>query len=132
MCAQLFRCVQFFVIPWTVQPSRLHCPWYFSSMNTGMGCHFLLQGIFLTQGIEPKSPASPALAGGFFTTESPGKPQRTVYASTNWADYIHPNLDSAGMSVVSSNLESQLGKCLRWYVHPTSETSNCSFEGPCL
>ena len=25
-------------------------------------------------GIEPKSPASPALAGGFFTTELPGKP----------------------------------------------------------
>ena len=26
-------------------------------------------------GIEPVSPASPALAGGFFTTESPGKPK---------------------------------------------------------
>ena len=25
-------------------------------------------------GIEPVSPASPAFAGGFFTTESPGKP----------------------------------------------------------
>ena len=25
---------------------------------------------------EPESPASPALAGGFFTTEPPGKPQR--------------------------------------------------------
>ena len=25
-------------------------------------------------GIEPRSPAPPALAGGFFTTESPGKP----------------------------------------------------------
>ena len=26
-------------------------------------------------GIEPASPAAPALAGGFLTTESPGKPQ---------------------------------------------------------
>ena len=25
--------------------------------------------------MEPKTPASPALAGGFFTTEPPGKPE---------------------------------------------------------
>ena len=25
------------------------CPWNFLGKNTGMGCHFLLQGIFLTQ-----------------------------------------------------------------------------------
>ena len=33
------------------------------------GCHFLLQGIFLIK------PESPALVGGFFTTEPPGKSQ---------------------------------------------------------
>ena len=26
------------------------CPWNFPSRNTGVGCHFLLQGIFPTQG----------------------------------------------------------------------------------
>ena len=31
-------------------PARLLCPWDFSGENTGVGCHFLLQGIFLTQG----------------------------------------------------------------------------------
>ena len=31
-----------------------------------MGCHFLLQGIFLTTGIKSKSPSSPALVGRFF------------------------------------------------------------------
>ena len=31
-------------------------------------------GDFLDPGIEPTSPASPALAGGFLTTEPPGKP----------------------------------------------------------
>ena len=36
-----------------------------------MGCHFLLQGIFLIQG---SNPTSPALADRFFTTEPPGKP----------------------------------------------------------
>ena len=33
-----------------LQPSRLLCPWGFPGKNTGVGCHFLLQGIFLTQG----------------------------------------------------------------------------------
>ena len=38
-------------------------------------CHFLLQGIFpVSQEIDPWSePVSPALAGGFFITEPPGK-----------------------------------------------------------
>ena len=31
-------------------PSRLLCPWDFSGKNTGMGCYFLLQQIFPTQG----------------------------------------------------------------------------------
>ena len=30
-------------------PTRLLHPWTFPSKNTGVGCHFLLQGIFLTQ-----------------------------------------------------------------------------------
>ena len=32
-----------------MQPSRLHCPWDSPGKNTGVGCHALLQGIFLTQ-----------------------------------------------------------------------------------
>ena len=36
-----------------MQPSRLLCPWAFPGENTGVGCHFLLQGIFLTQGSNP-------------------------------------------------------------------------------
>ena len=36
-------------------------------MNTRVGYHFLLQGIFLTQGSNPHL-MSPALAGRFFTT----------------------------------------------------------------
>ena len=34
-----------------LQPARLLCPWNFSTKNTGVGCHALLQGIFLTQGL---------------------------------------------------------------------------------
>ena len=32
---------------------RLLCPWNFPDKNTEVGCHFLLQGIFLTQGSNP-------------------------------------------------------------------------------
>ena len=36
-------------IPWTVS-TRLLGPWNFPGKNTGMGCHFLFQGIFPTRG----------------------------------------------------------------------------------
>ena len=39
----------------------------FPGKNTGVGCHFFLQGIFMTQGIQLEFPMSPTLAGGFFT-----------------------------------------------------------------
>ena len=64
MC--VYSCDQFFVIPWTVA-HRLLGPWDFPSKNTGMSCHFLLQGIFLTQGSNNLSLVSPALTGRFFT-----------------------------------------------------------------
>ena len=33
-----------------LQPTRLLCPWDSPGKNTRVGCHFLLQGAFLTQG----------------------------------------------------------------------------------
>ena len=36
--------------PHELQPTRLLCPWDSPGKNTGKGCHFLLQGIILTQG----------------------------------------------------------------------------------
>ena len=37
--------------PHGLQPARLLHPWDFPDKNTGVGCHFLLPGIFLTQGL---------------------------------------------------------------------------------
>ena len=34
--------------PRGLSPTRLLCPWDFPGRNTGVGCHFLLQGIFPT------------------------------------------------------------------------------------
>ena len=36
-----------------LQPARLLCPWDFPGKNSGVGCHFLLQGIFPTPGSNP-------------------------------------------------------------------------------
>ena len=36
--------------PHRQQPTRLLCPWDSPGKKTGVGCYFLLQGIFLTQG----------------------------------------------------------------------------------
>ena len=57
--------------PLGLQPARLLCPWNFPGKNTGVCCHFLLQGIFLTQGSNPGLLHCRLI----FTTESPRKPQ---------------------------------------------------------
>ena len=46
----------------------------FPGKNTGVGCHFLLQGIFTTLGIEP---GSPALQADSSPTEPPEKGQES-------------------------------------------------------
>ena len=48
--------------------ARPLCPWGFLGKNTGVCCHFLLQGIFLTQGLNLCRWVS-CIAGGFFTAE---------------------------------------------------------------
>ena len=47
---QLLTHVRLFCNPHGLQPTRLLCPWNFPSKNTEVGCHFLFQGIFPTQG----------------------------------------------------------------------------------
>ena len=49
--------------PHGLQPTRLLCSWDFPGKDTGVDCHFLLQGIFATQGWNWVSCA----AGRFFT-----------------------------------------------------------------
>ena len=54
-------------------PARLLCPWDSPGKNTGVGCHFLLQEIFLTQELNPH--LLHLLFGSlFFTTVPPGEP----------------------------------------------------------
>ena len=39
--------------PHGLSPTRLLHPWDFPGKSTGVGCHFLLRGIFVTQGLNP-------------------------------------------------------------------------------
>ena len=50
---KLLSRVRLFATPWTrpQEPTRFLCPWDFPGKNTGVGCHFLLQEIFPTQGL---------------------------------------------------------------------------------
>ena len=73
VCAQLLSCVQLLATPWTVAhqaPLSLE----FSRQEYWNGLTFPPPGDLPNPGIEPASPVSPALAGGFFTTAPPGKP----------------------------------------------------------
>ena len=46
-----------------MEPARLLCPWNFPGKSTEVGYHSLLQGIFLTQGLN----LGLLIAGKFFT-----------------------------------------------------------------
>ena len=52
---KLLSRVQLFVTPWTVA-YQVPLSRDFPGKNTGVGCHFLLQEIFLTQGLNPGLP----------------------------------------------------------------------------
>ena len=50
---QPLSCTRLLCQPLGLQPARLFCLWDFPGKNTGVVCHFLLQGIFLTEGLNP-------------------------------------------------------------------------------
>ena len=80
LLVQRLSCVRLFATH-GLQPTRLLCPWAFPGKNTGVGCPFLLQGIFLTQESNTRLLSWP---GEFFTTESPGKPGLRLANANNY------------------------------------------------
>ena len=53
---KLLSRVRLFATPWTVTYQASLSMGFFSGKSTGVGCHFLLQGIFSTQGSNPGLP----------------------------------------------------------------------------
>ena len=66
------------VVSDSFQPHGLCSPWNSPGQNTGVGSLSLLQGIFLTQGIEPRSPT---LQVDSLPAEPQGKPKNTGVSS---------------------------------------------------
>ena len=66
--------------PHGLQPARLLCPWNVPGKNTGVGCRFLLQGIFPTQGSNPllPSPAFNLLQAGSLPLSHLRRPKATT------------------------------------------------------
>ena len=78
----------------------LLCPQIFPGMNTGIGSHFLLQGIFLTQGsIKLQSLAVPALASGFFPLNCMGRPGNFLKQLPSPNCYIVPFNDIENLGI---------------------------------
>ena len=70
MKVKSLSCVQLFATH-GLEPTKLLHPWDSPGKNTGVGCHFLLQGIFLTQG---SNPGLPHCRQTLIISAPPGKP----------------------------------------------------------
>ena len=73
MCAQSFSRVRLFATPWTVA-RQASLSMEFSRQEYWSGLLFPPAGDLPDAGIKPASPASPVLAGRYFTTMPSGKP----------------------------------------------------------
>ena len=60
--------------PYGPQPARLLCPWDSPDKHTEVGCHTLLEGIFLTQGSNPDLLHLLHWQAGSLSLAPPGKP----------------------------------------------------------
>ena len=80
MPTQSLSCVQLFVTLWTVA-HQAPLSMGFPRQEYWSGLPFSPPRDLLEPGIKPMSPVSPALAGGLFTTEPPGKPRNEIVKS---------------------------------------------------
>ena len=72
-------------------PSRLLCSWYFASKNSGVGCYFFLQGIFLTPELNSYLQHLLHWQADSLPFEPPGKPKEYIYIYIY--EYIHKNMN---------------------------------------
>ena len=96
-------CVRLFVTPWAVACTRLLRPWDFLGKSTGVGCYFLLQGIFPTQG---SNPGLLDYRQTLYHLSHQGSPKTTIWPSNpttrhipwgnqNWKDTCTPMFTAA-------------------------------------
>ena len=97
--------VQLFVTPGTV---ALQAPLSmgFTRQEHWSGLPFPSTGDLPNLGMEPEFPASPTLAGRFFTSEPPGKPHIYIY---NWKREINKYTMSMKCHIIQTSPTIQFG-----------------------
>ena len=75
--------------PHGLKLTRPLCPWSSPGKNTGVGCHALVQRIFLIQELNPGL----LQCRQILPTESPGKPYRLTRSCKNSTERVHGSLD---------------------------------------
>ena len=118
--------VQLFATPWTVA-HQAPLSMGFPRQENWSGCHLLLQGSF------PMSLASPALAGGFFTTAPPNKSALKRLKSTLNSDKFLTGLRAYSLAqmLTKSKTKYPLDKhiIISKYFHNLYGTPSKNFHG---
>ena len=78
--------------PHGVQPISLLCPWDFPSKNTRVVCHFLLHGIFPTQGLNLRLLHWQADSLPLSHLESGSKKKKYIYIYIQEKEYIKADI----------------------------------------
>ena len=74
--------------PCGLQPSRLLCPWDSPGKNTGVSCHTLFQGLFPTQGLNPRLLHLLPWQAGSLPLAPPGKPLYIMYSNDTYIYHV--------------------------------------------
>ena len=121
MAAQLLSRVRPFAIPWTVAYSLL-CPWDFPGKSTGVGCHFLLQRIFPTQG---SNLALPHCRQTLYPLSHGGSPMKNVPCQCCSVAQLCPTLcDPMECSTPGFPVHHQLLELAQTHIHRVDRPSN--------
>ena len=86
MCVFVLSCVQLFSLPWTIA-HQAPLSMEFSRQEYWNGLLFPPLGDLPDPGTETTSSESPAMAGRFFTTEPPGKPDLSLLHRMSHPDH---------------------------------------------
>ena len=87
-CVCVLSHVLLFVTPWTV-PHQALLSIEFPGKNTGLGCHFLLQRVFLTQGLNPHLLCLLHWQANSLPTAPTGKSRCISEGLSEFAKYVH-------------------------------------------
>ena len=89
----------------------------FSKQEYWSGCHFLLQGVFLTQGLYLYL-LSPALAGRFFSTSATWEAHKKCYWNTSICLHMAYGCFCAIIAGLSSHMTDHMARkvCLVYYL----------------